>query len=111
MIEDDDKIYLSDSEYYTLEAFSWKAQELDYKKKIKLLQKTIEGKDIALLRHSLADAERKAKKLLDEAQSLEVAKENVLKQKDKFSVTITESRNLEDNDWGYNPETLEILTT
>ena len=105
----EDKLQLSDSDYFALEAHEWKKKELEYERSIVLLQKEITKRDISILTFNIENLKRKGKEQEEKATELSVKIENVMVAKRKVTEEISERLGLESTNWGYNPETLEII--
>ena len=104
----DDKKYLSLEEYYTLETFDVKAQELKNKQEIQGLKNLILQKDIALFEARIKELKRDYKDGVASVQTYATQIENMYIQKDKYKNTLQDKYELP-KDWGFLPDTLEII--
>lgn len=106
----DDELYLTEAEYFRLEAHAWKKRELSLQRDLLNKDREIKKRDIAILNFNIENQRRRVKELEDEAASLSVKIENVSKGTEKVTAEISERLGIEDvTDWGYNPETLKII--
>ena len=105
----EDKFVLEDSEYFQLEAHEWKKKEFEYERKLLLLQKEVTKRDISILQFNAENLRKRVIELDEQASQLTIKIENVDVAKNKVVDTISERLELDSSDWGYNPETLEII--
>ena len=100
---------LTDREYFEIESHQQKIIELELRKTIKGLERQILQKNVIILKHQLDEQVRKQDMLIDDIQVLETKRLNTVTSKDKVTKAVSERLQLDTNDWGYNPETLEII--
>jgi len=99
-----------DSEYFQLEVHEWKKKELDLERQLVNMQREITKRDIAIMNLNIDNQRRKLKELEDRATEYSLKIENVEVMKGKVTDNISTRLGLVDiKDWGYNPETLEII--
>lgn len=99
---------LNESEYFRLEAHEWKKKELEYEKQIKELNKQICGQRITILKYQMDNLRDTIKDIEDDITSVNVKIKNTEVSKSKVIESINERLEI-DGEWGYNPETLEII--
>ena len=101
---------LTQMEDFRLQAFESEDQKLDLEILVKQQQVQLAQKDLLLLRHKMADLARDIKKVEEEAAEKQLKKENLkvararLVDEIKKRLGVPEEENL-----GYNPDTLEVI--
>lgn len=107
---ENNEFFLLDQEYFQLEAHEWKKKELDLERQLVNMQREITKRDIAIMNLNIENQRRKLKELEDRATDYSLKIENVEVMKGKVTDSISSRLGIEDvKDWGYNPETLEII--
>jgi len=107
---ENEEYFLLDSEYFQLEVHEWKKKELDLERQLVNMQREITKRDIAIMNLNIDNQRRKLKELEDRATEYSLKIENVEVMKGKVTDNISTRLGLVDiKDWGYNPETLEII--
>ena len=107
---ENEEFFLLDSEYFQLEVHEWKKKELDLERQLVNMQREITKRDIAIMNLNIDNQRRKLKELEDRATEYSLKIENVEVMKGKVTDNISTRLGLVDvKDWGYNPETLEII--
>ena len=106
----EDELYLTEGEYFRLEAHTWKKRELSLQRDLLNKDKEIKKRDIAILNFNIENQRRRIKELEDEAATLSVKIENVSTGTEKVKSEISKRLEIEEvTDWGYDPETLKII--
>lgn len=103
-----DKKFLTLEEYYTLETYDVRAQELKYKQEIKKLKQALLQKDVLLLEARIKELKSEIRQHIEHVQGLSVSIENSGIEKDKYKTFLQNKYELP-KDWGFIPETLEII--
>jgi len=107
---ENEEFFLLDSEYFQLEVHEWKKKELDLERQLVNMQREITKRDIAIMNLNIDNQRRRLKELEDRATEYSLKIENVEVMKGKVTDNISTRLGMVDiKDWGYNPETLEII--
>lgn len=101
-------LYLQDRDYFKLESHDMQEQLKKAELEIEKLKNEVCRKDIMLLTKRIEDMQRVFKERVEKIQSIGTTIENIKISKSKVRDEITSSLDLP-KDWGYNPETLEII--
>jgi hypothetical protein len=100
---------LTESEYFRLEACDWKMDELNLKAKLIASEIQSAKRELSIMDYKRREIQREIANKQDSLQSFKAKEVRIAAEKKDVSTSISSRLGLPES-FGYNPDTLEIIT-
>lgn len=100
---------LKQDEYFRLEAHDAKATEIELGKKLLEKDKVILGQELTILKLRMEKLSQELRLVQDQIQTEVIKLRNVHVAKDAIKLEIKDRLKLKSGEFGFNPDTLEII--